>query len=135
MVKQLQVFGDDYPNTDGTGVRDYIHVVDLARGHVKAVEKMQVSEPGCQVYNLGAGKGYSVLEVVQAFEQACGKQIPYHIAPRREGDLAEYYADASLALAELGWQTEHDRSPWLKILGVSNHKTLKGIQIFKNADA
>jgi UDP-glucose 4-epimerase len=107
-LKQLQVFGDDYPTVDGTGVRDYIHVVDLARGHVKALQKMFESERGCSIYNLGAGKGYSVLEVIKAFESASGKQIPYKIAPRREGDLAEYYADASLAWQELGWQTERD---------------------------
>ncbi|MGH1485786.1 MAG: UDP-glucose 4-epimerase GalE [Cellvibrionaceae bacterium] len=107
-LKQLQVFGDDYPTVDGTGVRDYIHVVDLARGHVKALQKMLQSDSGCYIYNLGAGKGYSVLEVVQAFEKASGKKIPYTISPRREGDLAEYYADASLALKELGWKTEMD---------------------------
>ena len=107
-LAQLQIFGDDYPTPDGTGIRDYIHVVDLARGHVKAVEHMLTTEPGCRAYNLGAGQGYSVLDVVKAFEQACGKPIAYTIAPRREGDLAEYFADASLALEELGWKTEYD---------------------------
>lgn len=107
-LKQLQIFGDDYPTVDGTGVRDYIHVVDLARGHVCAVQAMFKSEAGCKIYNLGAGKGTSVLEIVKAFEKASGKTVPYHIAPRREGDLAEYYADASLALKELDWQTERD---------------------------
>jgi len=107
-LKELQVFGDDYPTIDGTGVRDYIHVVDLARGHVKALQKMLKSAHGCYTYNLGAGKGSSVLEVIAEFEKISGKQIPYKIAPRREGDLAEYYADASLALKELGWKTELD---------------------------
>lgn len=107
-LEQLQIFGGDYPTIDGTGVRDYIHVVDLARGHVKAVANMLNSDTSYNVYNLGAGKGYSVLEVVSAFEQACGKPIAYQIAPRREGDLAEYYADASLALSQLGWQTQYD---------------------------
>ncbi len=107
-LEQLQVFGNDYATPDGTGIRDYIHVVDLARGHVKAVEHMVKSEPACRAYNLGAGKGYSVLEVVAAFEKACGKTIPYRCVPRRAGDLAEYYADADLALKELGWKTEYD---------------------------
>jgi UDP-glucose 4-epimerase len=107
-LAQLQVFGNDYETLDGTGVRDYIHVVDLARGHVKAVEHMMKNEPACRAYNLGAGKGYSVLEVVAAFEKACGKTIPYQCVPRREGDLAEYYADARLAFTELGWATECD---------------------------
>lgn len=106
-LPQLQVFGDDYDTIDGTGVRDYIHVVDLARGHVKALQKMLQDQAACRVYNLGAGKGYSVLEVISAFEKASGKTISYKISPRREGDLAEYYADASLALKELGWQTEY----------------------------
>ncbi len=104
----LQIFGDDYDTVDGTGVRDYMHVVDLARGHVKAVQAMQGGRHGCRAYNLGAGKGYSVLQVVAAFEKASGKSVPYQIAPRRQGDLAEYYADARLALKELGWQTEYD---------------------------
>lgn len=107
-LAKLQVFGDDYDTVDGTGVRDYIHVVDLARGHVKAVDSMLKKGAGCRVYNLGAGKGYSVLEVLAAFEAACGRPIPYQFVPRREGDLAEYYADANLALQELGWQTEYD---------------------------
>jgi UDP-glucose 4-epimerase len=104
----LQIFGNDYPTPDGTGIRDYIHVVDLAKGHVKAVEFMLSASTGCNVFNLGAGKGYSVLEVVAAFEQASGKVIPYRFAPRREGDLASYYANASLALVTLGWKTECD---------------------------
>lgn len=107
-LKQLAVFGDDYPTIDGTGVRDYIHVVDLAKGHVAAVKKLAGSDAGTYVYNLGAGRGYSVLEVVKAFEKASGITIPYAISPRREGDLAEFYADASLAKEELGWEVELD---------------------------
>jgi UDP-glucose 4-epimerase len=107
-LPQLRIFGDDYPTVDGTGVRDYIHVLDLARGHVKALQAMFSSEAGCKIYNLGAGKGYSVLQVIAAFEKASGKKIPYAVAPRRDGDLAEYYADPSLALRDLGWKTELD---------------------------
>ncbi len=104
-LERLNVFGDDYPTPDGTGVRDYIHVVDLAKGHVKALEKI-VENPGVKIYNLGTGKGYSVLEVVKNFEDASGVEIPYVIAPRRVGDIAECYADASLAKEELGWEAE-----------------------------
>lgn len=105
-LEKLNIFGDDYPTVDGTGVRDYIHVVDLAKGHVQAVKKMETSAAGCRVYNLGAGRGYSVLEVIKAFEAASGIAIPYAVAPRREGDLAEFYADASLAKDELDWVAE-----------------------------
>ncbi len=103
----LGVFGDDYDTVDGTGVRDYIHVVDLARGHVKALKKLE-DRSGVNVYNLGTGKGYSVLQVVKAFEKACGRPIPYVIKPRRPGDIAACYADASKAKAELGWEAEYD---------------------------
>ena len=101
----LGVFGDDYPTPDGTGVRDYIHVVDLAKGHVRAIAKLSDME-GVKIYNLGTGKGYSVLEVLHAFEKACGHKLPYEIKPRRAGDIAECYADCSLALRELGWKAE-----------------------------
>lgn len=101
-LKQLSVFGDDYPTPDGTGVRDYIHVVDLAIGHLKALEKL-ASNPGLVVYNLGTGKGSSVLDMVKAFEKASGKEVPYKIAPRRPGDIAACYADPSKAENELGW--------------------------------
>ncbi|MDD6435963.1 MAG: UDP-glucose 4-epimerase GalE [Clostridiales bacterium] len=101
----LGVFGDDYPTPDGTGVRDYIHVVDLAKGHVRAIAKLSDME-GVKIYNLGTGKGYSVLEVLHAFEKACGHKLPYEIKPRRAGDIAECYADSSLALRELGWKAE-----------------------------
>lgn len=101
----LSVFGDDYETPDGTGVRDYIHVVDLALGHVKAVEKINGSL-GCSVYNLGTGVGYSVLEVVHAFEKASGIKINYKIAPRRPGDIAVCYSDPTKARIELGWRAE-----------------------------
>jgi len=107
-LKQLSVFGDDYPTRDGTGVRDYIHVVDLAKGHVKALQKLLESEACCLTYNLGTGRGYSVLEVVKAFESVSGKTVPYQISPRRAGDIAECYADPSLAAKELGWHAELD---------------------------
>ncbi|KUJ83146.1 UDP-glucose 4-epimerase GalE [Microbulbifer flavimaris] len=106
----LQVFGDDYDTVDGTGVRDYIHVVDLARGHLAALEKLRGAETvaGCYTYNLGTGKGSSVLEVVKAFEQASAREIPIKMAPRRDGDVAEYYANPALAEQELGWRAEYD---------------------------
>lgn len=102
----LGVFGDDYDTPDGTGVRDYIHVVDLAQGHVKAIDKIK-ENPGVKIYNLGTGKGYSVLDVVKAFEKACGHKIPYAIKPRRPGDIATCYSDASLAKEELGWEAQY----------------------------
>ncbi len=103
---ELRVFGNDYPTPDGTGVRDYIHVVDLALAHVRALEAE--GEAGLRVYNLGTGRGYSVLEVVDAFESASGRKIPYVIAPRRPGDVARAYADPSKAHAELGWRARRD---------------------------
>lgn len=102
----LGVFGDDYDTPDGTGVRDYIHVVDLAAGHVKAIEKLKDKE-GVSIYNLGTGNGYSVLDMVKAFEKASGKKIPYEIKPRRAGDIAACYADPSKAKAELHWEARH----------------------------
>ncbi len=101
--QHLSIFGNDYDTVDGTGVRDYIHVVDLAKGHLAALER---STPGWSAYNLGSGKGTSVLELVHAFEKATGVPIPYEFAPRRPGDLPEYYADATKALRELHWKTE-----------------------------
>lgn len=103
--EELGVFGDDYDTPDGTGVRDYIHVVDLALGHVKAVEKV-AKDAGLFIYNLGTGIGYSVLDVVKAFEKANGVKIPYSIKPRRSGDIATCYSDPSKALNELGWKAE-----------------------------
>ncbi|CED60505.1 UDP-glucose 4-epimerase [Moritella viscosa] len=102
-LAELNVFGDDYATSDGTGVRDYIHVVDLALGHLKALEKL-MTNPGLVTYNLGTGQGYSVLDMVKAFEQASGKTIAYKIAPRREGDIAQCYAATDLAERELGWK-------------------------------
>ena len=104
-LKELRVFGNDYPTHDGTGVRDYIHVVDLAVGHVKALEKL-ATNPGLVTYNLGTGNGYSVLDVVKAFSEASGREIPYEIAPRRAGDIATCYADPKKANEELGWKAE-----------------------------
>jgi len=105
-LKQIGVFGNDYPTPDGTGVRDYIHVVDLARGHVAAIKAL--TEPGVRVYNLGTGHGYSVLDMIHAFEKACGKKLPYEIKPRRAGDIPSCYASSEKAEKELGWKAEYD---------------------------
>ncbi|MBY8911907.1 UDP-glucose 4-epimerase GalE [Bacillus sp. YC2] len=104
-LEQLQVYGNDYPTKDGTGVRDYIHVVDLAEGHVKALEKI-LNTTGADAYNLGTGTGYSVLEMVKAFEKVSGKEVPYRFADRRPGDIAECFADPAKAKAELGWEAK-----------------------------
>ncbi len=101
----IGVFGNDYPTPDGTGVRDYIHVVDLARGHLAALKKLE--EPGVHIYNLGTGVGYSVLDMIHAFEKACGKTLPYAILPRRAGDIASCYASSEKAERELGWKAEY----------------------------
>ena len=106
-LEKLHVFGDDYPTKDGTGVRDYIHVVDLALGHIKAVEKVMKST-GVEAYNLGTGVGYSVLDVVKAYEKASGQLVPYVVDPRRPGDIAECYADPEKAATELGWRATLD---------------------------
>lgn len=106
-LKCVGVFGNDYDTPDGTGVRDYIHVVDLAKGHVKALDKIK-EKAGCKVYNLGTGKGYSVLDVIHAFSKACGHDIPYEIKPRRAGDIATCYSKCDLAREELAWQAEYD---------------------------
>ncbi len=103
----LGVFGNDYDTPDGTGVRDYIHVVDLAKGHVAALKKIE-ENAGVKVYNLGTGKGYSVLDIVHAYEKACGHAIPYEIKPRRAGDIATCYSRCDLAREELGWQAKFD---------------------------
>ncbi|MEP9415319.1 UDP-glucose 4-epimerase GalE [Gordonia sp. VNQ95] len=103
---KLSVFGDDYDTPDGTGVRDYIHVDDLAAGHVAALERISTADPGLSVWNLGTGQGVSVLEVIKAFERASGREIPYEIAPRRAGDIAASYADPSRANADLHWSAE-----------------------------
>ena len=104
-LEKVHVFGNDYPTRDGTGVRDYIHVVDLALGHLKAIDH-KTGESGVHIYNLGTGNGYSVLEIIHAFEKACGKTIPYQIDPRRPGDIAECYADPAKAARELNWKAE-----------------------------
>lgn len=106
-LAQLSVFGNDYPTSDGTGVRDYIHVMDLADGHLCAMRTAQ-NQAGVHIYNLGTGQGYSVLEIIQAFEQASGKKIPYQIAPRRAGDIASCFANPQLARQKLGWQAQRD---------------------------
>ncbi|MCC5908048.1 MAG: UDP-glucose 4-epimerase GalE [Balneolaceae bacterium] len=106
-LNELKVFGNDYPTRDGTGIRDYIHVCDLANGHLKALEKL-AEKPGITTYNLGTGKGATVLEVIHAFEKASNVKIPYKIAPRRPGDAAVTYADPAKAEKELGWKAERD---------------------------
>ena len=105
-LPSIGVFGNDYDTPDGTGVRDYIHVVDLAKGHVKALEKMK-EENTVRIYNLGTGHGYSVLQVVKAFSKACGKELPYEIKPRRAGDIATCYCNPTKAKEELGWEAEY----------------------------
>lgn len=106
-LKQVSVFGNDYPTKDGTGVRDYIHVVDLAKGHLKALESLQqLTGTWCKVYNLGTGVGYSVLEVIHTFQHITGQDIPYQFKARRAGDVAQCYADPGLANQQLGWQAE-----------------------------
>ena len=104
-LSQVNVFGNDYDTPDGTGIRDYIHVVDLALGHIKAIEKLEKNS-GLAVYNLGTGVGYSVLDIIRNYEKACNKTLPYVVAPRRPGDIAVSYADATKAYQELGWKAE-----------------------------
>lgn len=103
-LEELSIFGNDYDTKDGTGVRDYIHVVDLAKGHIKALEKLEKENQGLYIYNLGTGKGYSVLDMVKAFEKATGQKVKYKIADRRPGDIAECYSDPSKAKKELNWE-------------------------------
>ncbi len=104
-LKQLSIFGNDYPTPDGTGIRDYIHVVDLAKGHVNALRHL-IDKKGVHIYNLGAGRGYSVMEMIAAFEKASGRKINYRVTHRRPGDIAICFADSSKALNDLGWKTE-----------------------------
>ena len=101
----VNVFGNDYDTPDGTGVRDFIHVTDLARGHICSLPRL-MDAPGVQVYNLGTGRGYSVLEMIRGFEEACGHLIPYEIAPRRPGDIAACWADPAKAIKDLGWKAK-----------------------------
>lgn len=105
-LQQLSIYGDDYPTLDGTGVRDYIHVVDLADGHLKALDNITQAQ-GVQTWNLGTGQGYSVLQMISAFEQAAGVKVPYTVAARRSGDIAECWADPKKAAQELGWKAQH----------------------------
>lgn len=127
--EKLQVFGNDYTTHDGTGVRDYIHITDLAIGHLKALEKMLLpSFKSWKAYNLGTGRGYSVLDVVKAFEKASGKQVKYEIVGRREGDIAECYADASLAKTELNWSATRDIYDMCKDTWNWQQKNPKGFQ-------
>lgn len=105
-LQKIGVFGNDYPTPDGTGVRDYIHVVDLARGHVAAIKGLKAA--GVHIYNLGTGNGYSVLDMIRAFSKACGKELPYEIKPRRAGDIPACYATSAKAEKELGWKAEYD---------------------------
>ena len=104
--EKLSVFGNDYDTPDGTGVRDYIHVVDLAKGHVAAV-KYAVAHPGCEVFNLGTGTGYSVLDMVRTFQEVNGVKVPYEVVPRRPGDIATCYADPGKSEKVLGWKARH----------------------------
>jgi UDP-glucose 4-epimerase len=106
-LARVRVFGDDYPTPDGTGVRDFVHVVDLAEGHVRALER-HAAEPGVFTYNLGTGKGHSVLEVIAAYERQSGRPVPYEIVGRRAGDVAANWADVSRARTELGWEASRD---------------------------
>lgn len=105
-LSSLSVFGDDYPTPDGTGVRDYIHVMDLAAAHLKALDMLSLNQ-GCRAYNIGTGQGYSVLEMIRAFEDASGRKISFNIKPRRAGDIAVSYADPALSQQDLGWQAEY----------------------------
>lgn len=107
-LKELSVFGNDYDTVDGTGVRDYIHVVDLALGHLAALKALEKTATGCRAINLGTGTGYSVLQIVAAFEAASGKKVPYKIVARRPGDIASCYADPKIAKEQLGWQAQYD---------------------------
>lgn len=106
MLKELSIFGNDYNTPDGTGVRDYIHVVDLAKGHIKALDKLEKEEKGLFIYNLGTGTGYSVLDMVNSFEKATGKKVPHKFTERRPGDIAACYADPTKSKEELGWEAE-----------------------------
>lgn len=107
-LPQVKVFGQDYPTPDGTGVRDYLHVMDLAEGHLHAYRHLQADNPGLHTYNLGTGQGYSVLDIIQRFRAVSGQEIPYEMAPRRPGDIATCYANADKARDELGWQCHYD---------------------------
>lgn len=125
-LPHLNIFGDDYPTVDGTGVRDYIHVVDLARGHVNALKAQLNAAPNCSTYNLGTGHGYSVLQMVKAFSEASSKPVNYVIQNRRAGDIAECYADPALAKKELGWQAQYDLARMMQDAWRWQHQNPKG---------
>lgn len=127
-LQKLTVYGNDYDTPDGTGVRDYIHVVDLAKGHLKALEMLDKKGHGIFIHNLGTGKGYSVLDVVKAFEKASGKKVNYEISKRRPGDIAACFADPSKALKELGWKAEKDIDQMCKDTWNFQQKNPNGIQ-------
>lgn len=130
---ELKVFGNDYDTPDGTGVRDYIHVVDLALGHVAAVNKVE-ENCGYKVYNLGTGCGYSVLDMIKAFEKASGKSIPYKVVDRRAGDIASCYSDASLAAKEMGWKAKYGLDEMCKDLWNWQSKNPYGYKKQENED-
>ena len=131
-LEKVHVFGNDYPTPDGTGVRDYIHVVDLARGHVAAIKKLE-QKPGLFICNLGTGHGYSVLDVINAFSKACGKEIPYVIDPRRPGDIAECWCDPSKAKRELGWEAQYGIEECAPTAGTGRATTRTGIRLRNKA--
>jgi UDP-glucose 4-epimerase len=112
-LNELQVFGGDYPTPDGSGIRDYIHVVDLAQGHLRALEALE-SKMGAHIWNLGTGRGYSVLELIQVFESESGQSVPYRLVSRRDGDVAISYADPTKALNELGWIAKRDLAEMMR---------------------
>lgn len=126
-LNRLSVFGDDYPTKDGTGVRDYIHVVDLAKGHLKALDRI-ATDNGIYTYNLGTGNGYSVLDIIKAFEHASDKNIPYQVVPRRPGDIAECWADPALASKELDWYAEFGLDAMMKDTWNWQKKNPKGYE-------
>ena len=127
-LPELTVYGSDYPTIDGTGVRDYIHVVDLAEGHLRALTALERLS-GVQIWNLGTGRGYSVLQMVRAFEAACGKSIPYRIAPRRAGDVATCYADPTKANRELGWRAIRDLEQMMRDAWIWQKNNLDGYSL------
>ena len=130
-LEQVGVFGNDYATIDGTGVRDYIHVVDLAKGHCKAILRLNTMEQAISVYNLGTGQGYSVLEVIHSYEKAAQRRIPFVIKPRRPGDIAACYADTSLAEKELGWQRNVSFHELVKLMVDSDMKEIAGVSVDK----
>ena len=125
-LKELSVFGNDYDTPDGTGVRDYIHVVDLAKGHLAALNKLDKEGKGLYIYNLGTGTGYSVLDMVKSFEEITGNKVPYKITQRRPGDIATCYADTKKAKEELGWEAKKGIKEILKAIEASRKDRANG---------